>query len=44
VRIIWALILNFVLFRSYLCINVKVLFKNFFVGPIMGEIGLFFVY
>ncbi len=43
-RIFWALILKFVLFRSYLCINVKVLFKKIFIGPLLAEIGLFCVY
>ncbi len=39
-----APILNSLLFRSYLCINVKVLEKNFLIGPLLGEIGLFRVY
>jgi hypothetical protein len=42
-RIFWALILKFVLFRSKLCINVlRFCFKKFFVGPLLGEIGLFY--
>jgi hypothetical protein len=36
VRIFWALILKFVLFRSKLCKNVKVLFKKIFCLTIIG--------
>ncbi len=43
-RIFWALILKFLLFRSKLCINVKVLLKKNFNGPLLGEIVLFCVY
>ncbi len=39
-----APILNSLLFRSYLYINVKVLKKKFLIGPLLGEIGLFRVY
>ncbi len=39
-----APILNSLLFRSYLCLNVKVLKKKILFGPLLGEIGLFRVY
>ncbi len=35
-RIFWAPILKFVLFRSYLCRNVKVSFKKKFCWTIIG--------
>ncbi len=36
-RIFWAPILNTVLFHSYLCINSKVLQKEFFDWALIGE-------
>jgi hypothetical protein len=36
VRIFWALILKVALFRSYLCINVKVLFQKNFSWTFIG--------
>ncbi len=44
VRYFRPMILNSLLFRSYLCLNVKVFLKIFLIGPLLGEIGLFRVY
>ncbi len=35
------LILNFVLLRCYLCVNNKILGKEFFYGSIMGQLRFF---
>jgi hypothetical protein len=36
-----ASILNFVLIHFYLCMNIKVLYKYFWIGPLWGEVELF---
>ncbi len=40
-RFFWAPILNILLFHNYLCVNSKVLHKNFFDLAIIGEDTIF---
>ncbi len=42
--VFWASILRFVLFRGWLCMSVGVLLGEVWIGPLLGEIGLFCVY
>ena len=38
-----ASILKFVIFLCYLCQNIKILPKNFLIGPLLGEVRFFHV-
>jgi hypothetical protein len=40
-RIFLASILNFVLFQCYLFQNIKILQKNFLIGPVLKEVRFF---
>ncbi len=41
IEIFLASVLKFVLFLYYLCQNIKILPKNFLIGPLLGDVRFF---